>query len=206
MHADVVRLASTCLLAGLLVLCGGCATLTKGSSQSVTVHTDPAGATCTLTRESSTVAVVNPTPGTVTVSKSHTDLGVRCARDGYLDAVGTIGSKFQAMTFGNILFGGLIGVVVDAASGATAEYDPSVTIVLVPAAFPTEQARDEFFDRRREEFKVEARKVKERIETMCAGGPDCGRQLKEAEVQEAVGLTRIEDQRKAARIGAAAKT
>ena len=37
-------------------------------------------------------------------------------------------SEFQAMTFGNILFGGLIGVVVDAASGATHEYPPLVTI------------------------------------------------------------------------------
>jgi hypothetical protein len=200
-------LRAVATLAALAVsLLSGCATLTTSSSQTVTLTTDPTGAACTFKREGKVVGIVNPTPGSLMVSKSHTNIDVSCAKEGFLDAAGTVGSKFQAMTFGNILFGGLIGVVVDAASGATAEYDPSVTIVLVPAAFPTEQARDEFFDRRREEFKVESRKVKERIETMCAGGPDCGRQLKEAEVQEAVGLTRIEDQRKAARIDAAAKT
>jgi hypothetical protein len=75
-----------------------------------------------------------------------------------------------------------------------------VTIVLVPAVFPNAEARDQFFDRRRDEFKVEAQKVKERIEKMCTG-TDCAKQLKEAEVQEAAGLSRIEEQRKVARIG-----
>jgi hypothetical protein len=200
MSSNVRGIVALPMLAAVLLLSGGCATLTKGTSQPVTVQTEPEGATCTLTRDGSTVAVVNPTPGTVTVGKSHTELAVRCAKSGYLDAVGTIGSKFQAMTFGNILFGGLIGVVVDAASGATAEYEPTVTIVLVPAVFPTAQARDEFFDRRRDDFKVEAQKVKERIEKMCTG-TDCAKQLKEAEVQEAAGISRIEEQRKAARIG-----
>lgn len=188
------------LAAIALAACSGCATITKGTSQPVTVQTDPTAATCTLTRDGATVAVVNPTPGTVTVGKSHTDLAVRCTKDGFLDAVGTIGSKFQPMTFGNILFGGLVGIVVDAASGATAEYEPTVTIVLVPASFPTAAERDAFFDRRRDEFRAEAQRVKERITKMCTE-PDCAKQLKEAEVQEAAGLARIEEQRKTARVG-----
>jgi hypothetical protein len=187
------------IAAAVLAVCSGCATITKGSSQPVTVQTDPAGATCTLTRDGGTVAVVNPTPGTVTVGKSHTDLAVRCTKDGYIDAVGTIGSKFQPMTFGNILFGGLVGIVVDAASGATAEYEPTITIVLVPASFPTAGARDAFFDRRRDDFRAESQRVKERIAKLCSE-PDCARQAKEAEIQEAAGLARIEEQRKTARI------
>jgi hypothetical protein len=55
-------------------------------------------------------------------------------------------SEFQAMTFGNILFGGLIGVVVDAASGATHEYPPLVTITLVPELFASIAERDAFYE------------------------------------------------------------
>jgi len=199
MQGNSVHGFALTIAAVALAACGGCATITKGSSQPVTVQTDPTGATCTLTRNGATVAVVNPTPGTVTIGKSHTDLTVRCTKDGYIDAVGTIGSKFQPWTFGNILFGGLVGIVVDAASGASAEYEPTVTIALVPASFSTTAARDEFFDRRREEFRAESQRVKERITKMCTE-PDCARQLKEAEVQEAAGLARIEEQRKSARI------
>ena len=36
------------------------------------------------------------------------------------------------MTAGNIVFGGLIGLGVDAASGAMNTYDPSVEVVMTP--------------------------------------------------------------------------
>src|SRR3546814_11462905 len=50
------------------------------------------------------------------------------------------------MTFGNILFGGIIGVAVDASSGAMNQYPSSVTIALVPESFTSTTARDVFFD------------------------------------------------------------
>src|SRR3546814_11002644 len=49
------------------------------------------------------------------------------------------------MTFGNILFGGIIGVAVDASSGAMNQYPSSVTIALVPESFTSTTARDVFF-------------------------------------------------------------
>ena len=45
------------------------------------------------------------------------------------------------MTFGNILFGGIIGIAVDAASGAMHQYPDSVTITLIPDEFATAEAR-----------------------------------------------------------------
>ena len=39
------------LLLSLVMLTSGCATLTTGGSQTVTVDTDPSGAICTLTRD-----------------------------------------------------------------------------------------------------------------------------------------------------------
>jgi hypothetical protein len=42
-------------------------------------------------------------------------------------------ADFQAATLGNILIGGVIGVVVDAASGAMGTYPPSVAVILPSA-------------------------------------------------------------------------
>ena len=193
---------------------GGCATLTTSSSQTVTLTTEPAGAACTFKREGQVVGIVNPTPGSLMVGKSHTALDVACVKEGYLDAAGTVGSKFQAMTFGNILFGGIIGVVVDAASGATAEYEPTITIRLTPSEFADAAARDSFFDQQRDTFVAQARQVRQRIVEMCGSGgrpsgggsfgaqapPDCSAQLRLAEDEEKSGLARIETQRLTAKV------
>jgi hypothetical protein len=147
------------------------------------------------------IGIINPTPGSLVVKKSHADIDVTCVKEGFIDAVGRVGSKFQAMTFGNILFGGIIGIAVDAASGATAEYEANVTIRMTPAEFPSAEARDSFFDQQRATFVAQARQVKERITRMCAA-PDCDRQLKLADEEEKAGLARLEAQRQSARVKA----
>ena len=177
----------------------GCATLVKGSSQSVMVNTDPPGAVCTLTREGKEIAIVNPTPGTITVDKSKNAVAVSCNRQGYLESAGTINSQFQAMTFGNILFGGLIGVAIDAGSGAMSEYEPSITLTLVPAEFRTDAARDAFFARMRTEFLAQSEQVMERIKVKCSGSA-CDSQLKAAAAAEEAKLADIETRRLLAKV------
>jgi hypothetical protein len=192
-----LRFALLALVASSLL--GGCATLTTSSSQTVTLTTEPPGAACTFKREGQVIGIINPTPGSLSVSKSHSDIDVTCTKEGYVDAVGRVGSKFQAMTFGNILFGGIIGIAVDAVSGATAEYEANVAIRLTPAEFPSIEARDSFFEQQRETFITQAKQVKERIARMC-NPPDCDQQLRLADDEEKTGLARIEAQRQAARV------
>jgi uncharacterized membrane protein len=189
------------LLLSLVVLTSGCATLTKGGNQTVTVDTDPSGAVCSLSREGKPVAVVNPTPGSVQVEKAKGTIAIACTRQGYLEAAGTLASEFQAMTFGNILFGGIVGIAVDAASGAMNEYPASVTITLIPEAFATAAARDEFFDRMRATLEREAAEVKDRIDRTCARN-DCEQQLAAATAGKAGKLAEIEQRRVAAKIAA----
>jgi hypothetical protein len=188
----------------LLVLAlstGGCATLTKGGSQTLTVDTDPSGAQCALTRDAKPLAVVNPTPGSVSVEKAKGTIAIACTKQGYIDATGDLASEFQAMTLGNILFGGIVGVVVDAASGAMHEYPAAVTFTLIPEAFASAAARDEFFDRMRSALERETAEVKERIDRRCARG-DCERQLAAAEAGKAEKLAEIERRRATARVAA----
>ena len=185
-----------CIIAGLLM--SGCASIVKGTSQSVTVNTDPVGATCWLSRDGKQIAAVNPTPGTVTVGKASGTISVDCKKVAYQDAAGVLASSFQAMTFGNIIFGGIVGVAVDAASGAMNEYPPMVTITMIPEEFASAADRDTFFDKMKTTFLQEADEVRQRIRKEC--GNDCEAQLKAAE--EAVGpkLAEIEGRRTAARV------
>jgi len=187
------------LLLSLVVLTSGCATLTKGSSQTVTVDTDPSGATCTMTRDAKPVAIINPTPGSVPVEKAQGTIAIACNKQGYLEAAGNLAAEFQAMTFGNILFGGIVGVVVDAASGAMHRYPDMVTITLIPDGFATVRARDEFFDRMRASLEREAAEVKDRIGKSCARS-DCDRQLAAADGGRSEKLAEIEQRRMLAKV------
>ncbi|PCJ71884.1 MAG: hypothetical protein COA62_04800 [Rhodobiaceae bacterium] len=116
-------------LAVLMVVAalGGCSTIVNGSSQQISVQTPNAnGASCELKSPDGQYFVT--TPGTVTVSKSKHDLAVKCTKDGFSDGITTISSTFEGMTLGNVLIGGVIGVGVDAASGAMNQYPNSIQV------------------------------------------------------------------------------
>ena len=123
-----------------LAMLSACATLVNGTSQNVTVSTNPPGANCTLDRIGARVGAIPATPGSVRVDKSKNDLSVTCAKDGYQTATVSRPPSFGAATFGNIIAGGVVGVVVDAASGANYTYPDDIRIDLAanpaPAAPP----------------------------------------------------------------------
>ena len=126
-----MRLLPILLLTGMLP---GCATLVEGTSQSMTVATTPAGAACTLDRNGERLGTIAPTPGSLRVDKSKNDVSVTCAKEGYQTATTSHSSKFVGTTFGNILAGGVVGVLVDAASGANFQYPNEVQVELAPVA------------------------------------------------------------------------
>jgi hypothetical protein len=178
----------------------GCATAIHGSSQNVTVITEPPGATCVFRRDGQVIGVVNPTPGTLSVTKSHVGIEVACTKQGHAAAQGSIGAKFLPTTLGNVLLGGLVGVAIDATSGANNEYEPDIRITLAPLHFATVAERDAFFVERRATFLAQSKSAKNRIVSQCQGG-GCQRQLDAAEAEEKAGLARIEVEQESARAG-----
>jgi len=110
----------------------GCASVVSGTSQTLTLDTEPAGADCSLTRKGVVIGRVNPTPGTVLVQRTRDDITVSCARDGYQTGAFINKAGLEATTFGNIILGGLVGVAIDSASGANNKYDAIMRITLVP--------------------------------------------------------------------------
>ena len=123
------------LLVALVALgaLSGCASIMKGSSQSINITTPPTtGATCTLSSSQGNWQLTSP--GSVTVEKSKDDMQVRCAKQGWQDASGIIPSNFQGWTVGNILLGGVVGLGVDAATGAINEYPNAFQVPMTPLA------------------------------------------------------------------------
>ena len=113
-------------------LLAGCSTLTTGTTQAVSVVTPGAdGANCELySPEVGTINVV--TPAQVMLAKSQHSVRVICRKECYTEGQGIINSSFEEMTAGNILIGGVVGVAVDASSGAMNKYDPRIEIAMQP--------------------------------------------------------------------------
>lgn len=126
------RLLSGFIVASLLALVAGCATITKGTTQSVAVNTPGVpGAQCTLTSSAIGSKVVT-TPASIVLDKGSDNISVVCKKECYQDAVGIISSNTETMTAGNVLVGGVIGLGVDAASGAMNRYNADNQFAMIP--------------------------------------------------------------------------
>ena len=110
----------------------GCSSIIEGTSQTLTVMTNPDGANCALMREGLNIGRINPTPGSVVVKKDKHDIFVECEMAGYQKATFFNKSDVAGATAGNIILGGGIGWAIDSAAGADNKYLSPVQITLVP--------------------------------------------------------------------------
>lgn len=122
----------------LVTLLPACATIVEGTSDNVTLSSNPAGATCTIDRNGERVGAVSATPGTVQIDKSRRDLLVGCSKEGYQTATTTAHPRFTGTTFLNFILGGVPGFVIDAMSGANHRYPAEVKVDLVENPKPAE--------------------------------------------------------------------
>lgn len=122
----------TAALFGLLSILFAGSTIVKGTDQQVSVNTPGVnGAMCQLQSPAIGTRTVQP-PANIILPKSKHNVAVTCQAQCYAKGVGTLASHTEMMTAGNVLFGGLIGLGVDAASGAMNKYDPGVEVVMTP--------------------------------------------------------------------------
>lgn len=114
----------------------GCASITTGTTQPMAVETrlssgqDVPGAYCRLTNSKGTWFVT--TPGTVTIHRATAaPLAIECNKDGHEQlGVSSTKPKSKGMTWGNLLFGGVIGVITDSVTGAAGYYPSPVTVIM----------------------------------------------------------------------------
>ena len=108
-----------------------CCSIVSKSSYPVTISSNPPGANFTLKRANGLSMATGTTPATITLSSSFgyfqpAKYVVEFSRKGVTQIV-PINASINGWYFGNILFGGLIGLlIVDPATGAMWKLDDNV--------------------------------------------------------------------------------
>lgn len=125
----------TLAMVGLSTFISGCSTLTaEGTSQNLSVMTytadskDLIGATCEMKNDEGNWTAV--TPATVMVHRSNKDLMIKCSKSGFSDARANVVSKTKANMWGNIVFGGGIGAIIDHNNGSAYAYPPVIKMTM----------------------------------------------------------------------------
>ena len=125
---NIVKSTSIVVAFGLL---GGCATILKGTTQTISLDTPGApGAKCVLSSPSVGTKKVT-TPVNISVDKGSDNITVTCKKRCFQDGTGVISSNIEGMTAGNIVVGGVIGLGVDAATGAMNKYNANNQIMMI---------------------------------------------------------------------------
>ncbi len=121
----------------------GCATVTRGTTSDVEFVSEPPGAVATTSLGSSCT-----TPCSLRFSRKE-EFSVVFRLAGHanetVEVKSRLGGAGAAGLAGNVILGGVVGIVADAASGATLEHAPNpVSVVLkklAPAAPPANRSR-----------------------------------------------------------------
>lgn len=122
------------VLTSMLVLLSACSSITGTTGQSVSLQTrdkagaEVPGAACELTNSKGKWFVT--TPGSVQIRRSNDDMIVQCSKTGYESGHASVVSDTKGSMFGNIVFGGGIGAVVDHNTGAAYEYPTLIQVVM----------------------------------------------------------------------------
>jgi hypothetical protein len=128
----------------------GCASIVSKSTRSVYVRTDPKGADVSITDKKGIEVFKGKSPATVTLKSgagffSKAGYQVKISAPGYSEKIIPINYTINGWYFGNIIFGGLIGMlIVDPATGAMwTVKDPVVEETLVRIAGSTSAVNNE---------------------------------------------------------------
>lgn len=119
------------LVFALAAMCGGCATVIRGTTDQVGFNSTPSGAEVHTSNGLGCV-----TPCTLTIKKNEEFIAT-FQKDGYAPQQIPVSRQVVgagvAATAGNIVLGGLVGLGVDAATGAGFEHVPNpVSVILQP--------------------------------------------------------------------------
>lgn len=117
--------------AALILLVSGCASITQSEMQRVSITATHDGkavqdAECSLTNDKGTWTAKAPTQ--VDVHKSGENLSVVCKKEGFVDGLLSAVSRAAGSMFGNIIFGGGIGALIDHNKGTGYDYPNSLPV------------------------------------------------------------------------------
>ena len=126
------------LAAAIVTPCLGCASATRGTTESISIASTPPGATADVSGLDNPTACVTPC---VVQVKRNADITVSVNKPGYepqvIPLTKEVAGSGAAGFAGNVLVGGLVGMGVDAATGAAMDHKPNpVEVTLQPSRQP----------------------------------------------------------------------
>jgi len=107
----------------ILLLLNSCATIVNGTTQDVNITSNPAEAVVLING-----LAIGETPMMMEVSRKEGGL-IRIEKDGYESVEILLQRDLSGWYFGNIIFGGLIGLILDPINGAAFKLSPDVITV-----------------------------------------------------------------------------
>jgi len=128
----------------------GCASIVSKSSWPVTVQSNPSGARCEVVKANGVTIHTGETPMTITLDSgsgyfSSAKYMINCSKDGK-QASSELSSHFNGWYVGNLVFGGLIGLlIVDPATGAMWRMDEMAIVNIAPSIIPASVVKEEPF-------------------------------------------------------------
>jgi len=130
------------LAGGLLA---GCASIVAESSDQVLIQTNPEGANLTVFNRDGQQVFAGTSPTSALLHVGHgyfsgETFTIKAAKDGYQSTATTLDTSLCNWYWGNLIFGGLIGLfAVDPATGAMwdlPEATPVISLLPAPSAAP----------------------------------------------------------------------
>jgi hypothetical protein len=130
------------LAAAMAAPCLGCASVTRGTTENISIASTPSGATADVSGLEVPTTCVTPC---VVQAKRNADITVSIAKEGYepqvIPLIKEIPGSGAVGFAGNVLVGGLVGMGVDAATGAALDHKPNPVIVTLNPSRPAAAAR-----------------------------------------------------------------
>ena len=114
----------TFILAASFIILSGCASIVSKTKYPVSIHSTPTGAKVTVTDKKGKEVFIGNTPAICTLKAgagffTKASYMVKFEIEGYNTKSATIDFNLDGWYFGNIIFGGLIGLlIIDPATGA----------------------------------------------------------------------------------------
>ena len=102
----------------LVVTLSGCATIVSGRNQELPVYSTPSGAIVTVG------PMKQVAPATFNLDRRQGAYVVKVEMEGYESVEVKLKKGVNGWVFGNIVFGGIIGLVIDISTGASKKFIP----------------------------------------------------------------------------------
>lgn len=133
----------TSVAAAAILALAGCASIFNGQTQSVVFQSEPSGAAITVSNRAGEQVHAGTTPVTITLKRGagyfrSEVYTIRLTKPGFAPKEVVVTGTMSGWYIGNILFGGLIGMLaVDPVTGGMYVFPDSVNTPLEAASSPT---------------------------------------------------------------------